>query len=306
MNYVLIESFCALAKRLNFTKAAADIFTTQPSLSRNIVTLENELGFQLFHRSKHSVSLTELGQKFLPYAQAIKDANDKAVDFAASIVRNAPNTLIWELRVGVATSLFTRFLPAMVAYMSSEIPHISFSVIDGLQSDILREFREGKLDLIMTERNSLESEKGLDTLLVRRNYMKLVVPAWHPATQATSPIPLSRLPEYGQPILTVDTTLYYQLHKLLPSLEIKQLRSATHSVTLMEAGLGISICQEGLRDIFPSSVVFLDLEGDPLYMDAVVAWSKDAGISSWRGDFLQALSAFIQQYAEEPQPLAKQ
>jgi len=69
MNYALIESFCALAKRLNFTKAAADLFITQPSLSRNIVMLEIELGFQLFHRSKHSVQLTELGRKFLPYAE---------------------------------------------------------------------------------------------------------------------------------------------------------------------------------------------------------------------------------------------
>lgn len=85
MNYILIESFCALAKRLNFTKAAADIFMTQPSLSRNIVMLENELGFQLFHRSKHSVSLTELGQRFLPYAQSIKDANDRAAVFASSV-----------------------------------------------------------------------------------------------------------------------------------------------------------------------------------------------------------------------------
>lgn len=296
MNYVLIESFCALAKRLNFTKAAADIFTTQPSLSRNIVLLENELGFQLFHRSKHAVALTDLGRQFLPYAEAIKQANDRAADFAAAISQNMHSGIIKEIRVGVATSQFTKFLPAMIAYMASELPDVHFSVTDGLQKDVLQALLEDKQDIILTEGNSLDDKKGLDTILIRRNYMKLVVPSGHPATQVDGPIPLDALISYGAPILTVDTALYRQLSKLLPALEIKQLRSVTHAMTLMEAGLGVSICQEGLRNIFPPSMLFLDLEGDPLYMDAVVVRQKDPGQNSWRADFWDKLSAFIRDY----------
>ena len=299
MNYVLIESFCALAKRLNFTKAAEDIFITQPSLSRNIVMLENEVGFQLFHRSKHSVSLTDLGKQFLPYAESIKEANDKAASFAAAISKNAQSAIIKEVRIGVATSQFIRFLPALISYMATEMPDLRFSITDGLQRDIFQQLKEDKQDVIFTEGNSLGDRKGLDTILVRRNYMKLVVPVGHPATAISGPIPLNTLHEYGLPLLTVDTTLYRQASELFPALEIKQMRSATQAVTLIEAGLGFSICQEGMRRMFPPTVVFLDLEGDPLYMDATIAWNKDTNLPAWRDKFLHNLTVFAEQYGEE-------
>lgn len=299
MNYTLIESFCALAKRLNFTKAAADIFITQPSLSRNIVTLENEVGFQLFHRSKHSVALTDLGRQFLPYAEEIRAANGKAEGFVSAVAKGAQSAIIKEVRLGVATSQFTQFLPAFMAHMSSEMPDIRFSITDGLQQDIYRQLRDDKQDVIFTEGESLEDKKGLETLLVRRNSMKLMISRDHPAAKRGGPIPLSELSGYGLPLLTVDRSLYRRASELFPTLEIKQFQSATHSLMLIEAGLGMSICQEGLRRIFPPTVVFLDLEGDPLYMDATVAWCKDNNPPAWWVRFLEELSGFVKQYAEE-------
>ena len=296
MNYVLIESFCALAKRLNFTKAAADLFITQPSLSRNIVMLENELGFQLFHRSKHAVCLTDLGKQFLPYAESIKTANDRAASFAAAIAKNAQSAIIKEVRIGVSTMQFTKFLPALTAYMATEMPEVRFSVTDGLQQDILRQLRDNQQDIIFTEGGSLGDGKGLETLLLRRNYMKLVVPVGHPATKVKGPIPLDTIHEYGLPLLTVDTTLCRRSGELFPGLEIKQMRSATHALTLIEAGLGFSICQEGMRSIFPPSVVFLDLEGNPLYMDATIAWNKEGNPPGWWEKFLHQLKVFVENY----------
>lgn len=294
MNYVLIESFCALAKRLNFTKAAADLFITQPSLSRNIVMLENELGFQLFHRSKRSVELTDLGRQFLPYAEKIKDAKDKASLFASNLAKSAQSSIIKEVRIGVATMQFTKLLPALINYMSSEMPDVHFSVTDGLQQDIFRQLKENKVDVIFTEGGSLEDRRGLETILVHRNYMKLVVPEGHPATQVAGPVPLSALREYGLPLLTVDTTVSSRADELFPGLEIKQMRSSTHAATLIEAGLGFSICHEGMRRIFPPSVVFLDLEGNPLYMDATIAWVNEANTAAWWKKFLHHLKIFVE------------
>lgn len=294
MNFVLIESFCALAKRLNFTKAAADLFITQPSLSRNIAMLENELGFQLFHRSKRAVELTDLGRQFLPYAEEIKNANDRAQSFAANIVKNAQSSIIKEVRVGVATMQFTTLLPALFNYMSSEMPDVHFAVTDGLQQDIFQQLKDGKLDIIFTEGNGLEDKRGLETILLRRNYMKLVVPEGHPATGVDGPIPLSALQEYGLPLLTVDTTVSSRADELFPGLEIKQMRSSTHAATLIEAGLGFSICHEGMRRIFPQDVVFLELEGNPLYMDATIAWMKEANAAAWWEKFLHHLKVFVE------------
>ena len=296
MNYALIESFCALAKRLNFTKAAADIFITQPSLSRNIVMLENELGFQLFHRSKHSVALTDLGKQFLPYALAIKEANDRAVSFAAAISKRAQSSMLKELRIGVATMQFTRFLPALISHMANEMPDIRFSVTDGLQEDIYQALKEDKLDLILTDGNCLREKKGLGTLLLHRNCMKLVISADHPAANSLSPIPLSALPGYGLPLLTIDKTVHNQIKELLPTLEIKQLHSATRAFAFVEAGLGFAICQEGMQRTCPPTMAFLDLEGNPFYMEATIAWNLDPSAPAWWDSFLHQLSRFVQSY----------
>lgn len=299
MNYALIESFCALAKRLNFTKAAADIFITQPSLSRNIVMLENELGFQLFHRSKHSVCLTDLGRQFLPYALAIKEANDKAVSFAAAISKRAQSSILKEIRIGVATMQFTKFLPALISHMSNETPDIRFSVTDGLQEDIFQALKDDKLDLILTDGNCLREKKGLGTILLHRNCMKLVISANHPSASSSSPIPLSALPGYGLPLLTIDKTIHNQIKELFPHLEIKQLHSATRAIALVEAGLGFSICQEGMQRTCPPTIAFLDLEGNPFYMEATIAWNKDTNAPAWWDTFIHQLTVFVESYASE-------
>lgn len=61
MTLLQIESFCVLAKTLNFTKASEILFVSQPVLSKRIANLEEELGIKLFVRTSHSVLLTEAG-----------------------------------------------------------------------------------------------------------------------------------------------------------------------------------------------------------------------------------------------------
>ena len=298
LNYALIESFCALAKNLNFTKAAAEIFITQPSLSRNIVLLENELGFQLFHRSKHSVSLTELGERFLPYALHIKEANEKAVAFSNAIAKNAKSTVVRELRVGIATMLFTDLIPALISYMASEMPEIHFSLADGTQSDMLQQLQDGEQDIIFTEGQALSGQSGLEVIHVKRSDMKLVVPVGHAATVKRGPIPLSVLPGYGIPLLTIDKTVHSKFQELLPTVEIRQYHSAARALSMVAAGFGFCICHEGMKSFSPNSVVFLDLDKNPFYMDAAIAWRKSAATASWYVKFFGKLRDFLEQYTE--------
>ena len=61
----LLAEFVLLARYLNFSKTAQELNLTQPTLSRHIVQLEEELGMQLFRRDKQSVTLTEAGALFL-------------------------------------------------------------------------------------------------------------------------------------------------------------------------------------------------------------------------------------------------
>ena len=68
MNTVQLECFLEVANCLNFSRAAEHLRITQPAVSHQIQTLENELGVPLFHRTSKSVRLTQEGFQFLDYA----------------------------------------------------------------------------------------------------------------------------------------------------------------------------------------------------------------------------------------------
>ena len=61
-----LRYFVAVAEALNFTKAAAQLRLAQPSLTRQIHNLEEEIGVRLLNRTKSRVALTEEGRSFLP------------------------------------------------------------------------------------------------------------------------------------------------------------------------------------------------------------------------------------------------
>ena len=75
LNYVL-----AVAEYQNFTKAAGKCFVTQPTLSMQIQKLEDQLGIQIFDRSKKPIQLTEVGRKIVNQAKNIVNEADRIND----------------------------------------------------------------------------------------------------------------------------------------------------------------------------------------------------------------------------------
>ena len=77
-----LRYFCAIVKQGTFTRAAESVYVAQPSLSQQILKLEDELGGKLFYRLPRAARLTPLGESFLPRAlailQAIRDSKTEA------------------------------------------------------------------------------------------------------------------------------------------------------------------------------------------------------------------------------------
>ena len=71
MNTIQLECFVAVAEHMNFSRASEELKITQPAVSHQIRTLEEELGVKLFKRTSKSVSLTPEGIQFLPDAELI-------------------------------------------------------------------------------------------------------------------------------------------------------------------------------------------------------------------------------------------
>lgn len=77
MELSYIKEFIVLAEYKNFSKAAEELYISQPTLSKHIQAMERELGGKLFNRSTHGVSLTEFGELFLPFAIRISDVQNE-------------------------------------------------------------------------------------------------------------------------------------------------------------------------------------------------------------------------------------
>ncbi|MFG6424428.1 MAG: LysR family transcriptional regulator, partial [Paramuribaculum sp.] len=80
-----LKYFIGTAETLSFSEAARNLNVTQSTLSQQIKQLENEIGAQLFHRSSHSVALTEAGSEMLPYARQTIESAEMCMNRIADI-----------------------------------------------------------------------------------------------------------------------------------------------------------------------------------------------------------------------------
>ncbi len=80
-----MREFLTLSELRNFNSASEKLFLSQPTLSRHIKELEEELGVTLFNRSTRRVELTECGEYFLPFARLIVNAEDEYTEGLAGM-----------------------------------------------------------------------------------------------------------------------------------------------------------------------------------------------------------------------------
>src|SRR5207302_10811334 len=102
-----LRYFCAVAETGSFSRAAEQSHVSQPSLSQQILKLEDELGARLFDRLGRSVRLTELGKTFLPRARAVL----RELESARGDVVEGKEFIGGPIIVGVIPTVAPYFLP---------------------------------------------------------------------------------------------------------------------------------------------------------------------------------------------------
>jgi DNA-binding transcriptional LysR family regulator len=123
-----LETFCRVADLKSFSKAADDLFLTQPTVSGHILSLEKSLSLRLFDRTSREVRLTPAGKVFLAYASRIlshrKDLLNALSEFSQGIGG--------ELSLGASTVPGEYVLPKLMGYFKKDHPHsiISLKIAD--------------------------------------------------------------------------------------------------------------------------------------------------------------------------------
>lgn len=143
MNLEQLQSFVEVSRTGHFTRAAAFLHLAQPSLSRQISTLESDLGSELFHRARGNITLTDAGEALLPLA--------KRMLADAETVRHEMQELaglkMGRVRIGATPTLCISLVPDVLTSFHEDYPGIDLHLTEQGSRGLLEELAGGALDL---------------------------------------------------------------------------------------------------------------------------------------------------------------
>ncbi|MDN6157086.1 MAG: LysR family transcriptional regulator [Brevibacterium sp.] len=148
MNLEQLASFVEVADTGHFTKAAATLHLAQPSLSRQISTLEKELGSELFHRAHGHISLTAAGETLLPSARrmlADAEAVRRDMDELAGLRKG-------RIRLGATPTLCVSLVAEAISDFHHEHPGVELELVEKGSRELIEALGAGELDLALITR----------------------------------------------------------------------------------------------------------------------------------------------------------
>ncbi len=140
-----VRYFLAVARVLNFTRAADECHVAQPSLTRAIKQLEAELGGDLFRRERNLTHLTDLGQRMLPMLQQCYESAMTAKSLAQSIKTGAIAPLAIGLSLAVDISLIMTFISELVR----ALPGLELRFLRGTGPEVTELLKKGDVEVAL-------------------------------------------------------------------------------------------------------------------------------------------------------------
>lgn len=170
-----LRYFVAVAEHRHFTRAAADLGVAQPSVSKQIRKLEDELGDPLFERTAGRISLTDAGTVLLPWAKRVLGDLEAARAEVAGLATLAGGSL----SIGATPSVSTVLLPAVLAEFHHAHPGVALTVREAGSRELVRRLEAGDLDLALVVLPVPHADL-LATTQILREHLVLAVPPGHP------------------------------------------------------------------------------------------------------------------------------
>lgn len=155
----LAISFHAVVEAGSITGGAAARRVTQPWMSEQVRKLEVQLGVQLLVRTSRSLALTDAGREFLPFAQALAEANEKAQVFAASLQGRQ------RLRLNIGACQYSVGIPerlSLIGNLMAREQNLKIDVIPGRTVELVDSLLHGDHDLIMVHQYGVMDRPGIE------------------------------------------------------------------------------------------------------------------------------------------------
>jgi DNA-binding transcriptional LysR family regulator len=239
-----LRYFVTVAELLNFTKAAAKLRVAQPSFSRQIRDLEEELGVSLLERNSRFVRLTEAGKAFAAEARAVL----QHAAAAAQTARTFANSNHGHLNLGYAPSLTVEVLPQALQRFEKACPRVRVTIQDLSIREMTNGLRQGRLDAALTVEPSGKQMQGLSFEKLRSYPVCVALGATHRLVRAKV-IDVAELNQ--ERLIVYSREEYPEYHQWLKGLFGRPIQrllenaeehdSGTSLIAAVEAGRGVAV-----------------------------------------------------------------
>ncbi|MEK5080018.1 LysR family transcriptional regulator [Solibacillus sp. FSL W7-1436] len=254
MSLVKYEILNKVAEVHSFTKAASVLGLTQSAVSHAVSSLEKEFGFNLIHRNRTGVTLTEDGTKMLYEMRKVLLAEEHLQQTASNILGVSQGTV----RIGLISTISTHWMPNIIHIMDSEYPGIRIELREGDYYEIEQWLLQGEVDCGFLNRTS---SKQFDFMPLKRDPLLCIVSSHSPLYDRTE-IDLFEIEE--TPIImpsykgTNDVMTTFEKYGVFPNIRF-ELYDEKAIVSMVEHNLGISILPEMAISMLPDTVKALPL-----------------------------------------------
>lgn len=271
-----LKYFVAVAENLNFTKAAAKLHLAQPSLTRQIHNLEDEIGVRLLNRSKSQVALTEEGRSFLVDARRILALATESVQAVQRLSRGETG----QLNIAYSSNFNFELLPETLEAFRQTFPHVALNLFDMTPAEQFRALEARKIDLGFVGLRPPAATKDLRWESIARHRTVAVLPVKHPLARKRQ-VNLSELKTMFFVGMSEKTHPGFrdwlcgtcQAAGFTPRiLQDAELEPAL--MTFVAEGLGVTLAREHIKTLPHPGVAVRPL-APPVRTDYYIAWDRD-------------------------------
>lgn len=157
-------------KERSFSKAAKNLFISQPSLSGTIKRVEEEIGYEIFDRSTKPIGVTDIGEKYIKTIEKILKLERHFIQY----VNDVDDLKAGNVSVGGTQQYTSYMLPAIVSKFIEKYPNINVDIVEAKTSSLIRYLNEGRIDIAID--NYSYDEEDYSRQFQTKDTMILTVP----------------------------------------------------------------------------------------------------------------------------------
>ena len=294
MDFDQLESFLEVARHSSFSRAAEKRFRTQPAISSQIRSLEEEVGARLFDRSGGKVALTAAGKVFQLYAEQTLEARKTMVVTLAEMERVPRGEIV----VGANEGTCLHILPEVFAEFKKLYPNVAVQISRMERAKTLESIIDNSVDFGVV--STPVDDKRLTVVNIHRDELVVIAPPGHPLSglrQAgiaeVARFPLL-LPKVGRTRDTLEN-LFHE-HRLKPriSMELDSSELLKRFVAA-DVGVGFIAGSNVTEDVRAGALAAIALADASIRRDLALVFRKDKALS-------RAALAFIEVAVKIKQP----